>query len=345
MPPDSVPNPSYELDMQKDGSGFAFSQQAYDTISVVYQDALVSHHEQAKIVLDRLTSTLLQPHSRILDVACGTGIPITKHFADRGHDTTGIDHSTGMLEQARNGVPNATFLQVEMSSWEPSEPGSYDVAFASHCFYNLSVAQIRSMIYKMSRWVKKDGIAVIGGSYNQGTLNRVGVQFDQRGWAEGFTNTFLGYQFNDASFGKEEAWVNLIKSTGLEILHIDRATCFKANDPNPDVQFYFTTKRVEDNPLLGPFPIPNTFNGPFTVQFDAWAELGKRLHSDQISAAAIGSLLQEPSCRKVLFVADPASASKGKLYQLSCIPSCFLIRFLFVFGQLLKIYLSIYIMW
>lgn len=295
------------------GTGFAFSQQAYDHISAGYEKALVSHHEHAQVVLDRLTSSVLKPGSRVLDVGCGTGRPIAAHFADHGHDVLGVDHSAGMLSYALANVPNAKFLQVDMTSWEPSDPGSYDLAIASHCFYNLSIAQIKSLMYKLSRWVKKDGLVVIGVSYNQGTLDSRGAKFDENGWSEGFHNTFLGYDFHDATFGNETAWVELIKSTGLEIVEVDRAICTKANNPNPDQQFYITSKRVQDNPLLGPFPIPSEFGGPLKLHPGPWAELTAKLDADAVRGATFKALLQQPSCRKVLYFSElltPSPPSK-----------------------------------
>ncbi|GJJ13862.1 hypothetical protein Clacol_008119 [Clathrus columnatus] len=269
--------------------------QSYSNISAIYENALASHHKHAQVVLERLSTTYLHSGSRILDVGCGTGKPITSYFADKGHDVTGIDYSSGMLELARTAIPNATFLQADMTSWEFSDERQYDMVVASHCFYNFSVAQLRSLIYKLSYWAKKDGLVVIGMSYNQGTLNRRGMQFDQRGWAEGFTNTFLGHDY-DSTFGRQEAWADLIKSTGLEIIHIDNAVCLKANDPNPDVQFYFTTKKVQTNPLIGPFPLPNTFSGPVTIQPEPWGELSEKREMTKVNKAAFEALREDPSC-------------------------------------------------
>lgn len=70
-------------------------------------------------------------------------------------DTTSlVDHSAGigMLSQATAHVPNAKFQQVDMPTWDPSESSSYDLTFASHCCYNLSIAQTKSLVYKMWRW-------------------------------------------------------------------------------------------------------------------------------------------------------------------------------------------------
>ncbi|GJJ13852.1 hypothetical protein Clacol_008109 [Clathrus columnatus] len=87
------------------------------------------------------------------------------------------------------------------------------------------------------------------------------------------TSTFLKpcsaswtHEFNDSTYGREEAWVDLTKSTGLEVVDIDRVVCMKANDPDPDMQFYIITRRVQDNSFIGPFPLPDALARPVTIQ-------------------------------------------------------------------------------
>lgn len=200
-------------------SNFApFQQQAYDNISTIYDQAMVSHHEHLRAVLNRISSTLLKPNSKILDIGSGTGKPVAEHFANAGHDVTGIDFSSGMVELAQRQVPNASFIQADMTSWEPSDSSSYDLIIVSNAFFILSVAQITSMVYKIAGWVKKDGLVTIGNCYNQVELGKQGVQFDHRGWADGYSNIILGQNAGDGTQGREGAWVNLIKGAGLEIL-------------------------------------------------------------------------------------------------------------------------------
>ncbi|GJJ13859.1 hypothetical protein Clacol_008116 [Clathrus columnatus] len=268
--------------------------QLYDNISTVYEGVLTAHHKQAQNVLNRLSSIFLKPCSSILDVACGTGKPVSTHFASNGHEVTGIDFSPKMLELARIAVPNATFIQAEMFSWEPPEGRPYDLVAASHCFYNFSIAQVQAMIYKLSLWAKKDGIVVIGMSYTPKILEREGV-LAQRGWAEGFPCNFLGQEFEASNMGHDEAWADLIKSTGLEIIEIDRENYMLADGS-------FDTETNSSESSLGPFPLPVAIDGPVDIQPEAWRELSEKKEIDKVYQAICAALHKGPNCHKVLCV-------------------------------------------
>lgn len=299
------------------GSGYGFSQKAYDTVCTVYYDFVLLHNEHTQNALDRLTSLgHIKPHSRVLEVGCGPGKPITAFFASNGHDITAIDASNGMLDIARKNAPYAKFLQANMTAWEPSESGievpCYDVIVASHCLYTMSVSQVRSLLYKFTRWAKKEGIVIIGMSYNQRDLTRCSREFDERGWAEGITTDFLGYQFEDSSFGREDAWIDLIKSTGLEIVDVNRRVIYRADESVPDVQFYITAKKVQENSFFGPFPVPDTVDGRILSEF-----------------RDVDAFAQGPNCGSVLSVAGQITPGKvgfdifGTFFVFNVLPPMF----------------------
>ena len=63
--------------------------------------------------LEKLNS-LLKPHSKILDLGCGAGIPVDEFFVDHGHDVAGVDISEKQIELARKNVPKAKFEIKDM---------------------------------------------------------------------------------------------------------------------------------------------------------------------------------------------------------------------------------------
>ena len=60
---------------------------------------------------------LLPEEARILDAGCGAGVPIAKFLVERGFSVTGIDISTKMLEIARKQVPEAKFIEGDMTKF------------------------------------------------------------------------------------------------------------------------------------------------------------------------------------------------------------------------------------
>src|SRR5688572_15973149 len=56
----------------------------------------------------------LQSGARVLDLGCGTGIPIARHIVQKGFRVVGIDESQKMLEIANKEVPGAEFIRADM---------------------------------------------------------------------------------------------------------------------------------------------------------------------------------------------------------------------------------------
>src|SRR6202521_1341835 len=56
---------------------------------------------------------VLAPGSTVLDLGCGSGVPIAKALAS-SHKVIGVDLSAGQLANALAQVPSAQFLQADM---------------------------------------------------------------------------------------------------------------------------------------------------------------------------------------------------------------------------------------
>lgn len=63
--------------------------------------------------LDRFTS-LLPPNPFVLDLGCGSGVPIGRHLVDRGASLTGVDASPELISIAREHVREADWIVADM---------------------------------------------------------------------------------------------------------------------------------------------------------------------------------------------------------------------------------------
>src|SRR4051812_18915566 len=54
-----------------------------------------------------------RPGERVLELGCGTGVPVGRFLAAR-YDYTGVDASPGMLAQARAALPGANLMHADM---------------------------------------------------------------------------------------------------------------------------------------------------------------------------------------------------------------------------------------
>ena len=87
----------------------AFVRAAYDRCAMNYAN---QRRPTAGAELN-LIAERLGPGSRILDVGCGAGIPVSRQLADK-FEVTGVDISSSMIGMARKNVPSATFIHADV---------------------------------------------------------------------------------------------------------------------------------------------------------------------------------------------------------------------------------------
>src|SRR5262249_60859548 len=54
----------------------------------------------------------LPAHSRVLDIGCGNGVPITEALVNAGHRVVGLDSSAGMLGRFQANLPGTAALRA-----------------------------------------------------------------------------------------------------------------------------------------------------------------------------------------------------------------------------------------
>ena len=63
--------------------------------------------------LDRFLA-LVPEHASILDIGCGSGVPIARHCLAKGHSVTGIDSSNSLIALCRRRFPQAAWHVQDM---------------------------------------------------------------------------------------------------------------------------------------------------------------------------------------------------------------------------------------
>jgi trans-aconitate 2-methyltransferase len=89
--------------------------------------------ERTRAARDLLAQIPIQDARGVVDIGCGPGNS-TELLARRWPQAkiTGIDTSADMLRQARERLPQATFIEANISHWSP--PAGTDVVFANAIF-------------------------------------------------------------------------------------------------------------------------------------------------------------------------------------------------------------------
>jgi ubiquinone/menaquinone biosynthesis C-methylase UbiE len=95
----------------------------------------------------------LPARSRILDLGCGNGVPITRAIVDAGHRVVGLDSSAGMLARFRLNLPDAPVLHGD-ARWLPFQDGCFDAAISWGMMFHLSRRDQTATIANVSRVLK-----------------------------------------------------------------------------------------------------------------------------------------------------------------------------------------------
>lgn len=136
-----------------------------------------SHRDLSKFnkELEQFAS-LLPENALILDVGCGAGIPTAKFLTEKGIKVTGIDLSDKMLSLARENVPSAEFIKMDMNGLKFSE-NTFDGILSVYALFHVPKNQHLDIFKQFYKILKPGGILMIntGVSESEGTSNFFGV--------------------------------------------------------------------------------------------------------------------------------------------------------------------------
>lgn len=105
-----------------------------------------------------LTQKLQPLHTRrILELGCGGGKPVLKHFYDQGATVSGIDFSSEMLANARVNLPGSKLIQKDIC--KISLPMNYfDAILSFYVIFTLSVEDQFNLFAKIFKALKPGGL-------------------------------------------------------------------------------------------------------------------------------------------------------------------------------------------
>ncbi|TFF90260.1 MAG: class I SAM-dependent methyltransferase [Promethearchaeota archaeon] len=143
---------------------------------------------------------LIPKNTHVLDVGCGAGIPTARYLSKRGVKVTGIDISTTMINLARENVPEATFIKMDINEIHFPER-SFDGLISVYTLFHIprkNHSKIFKMFYKI---LKYGGVMMI----NSGVSG-----------SEGISN-FFGVSMFWSNYNSEKT-LDLVKGAGFSII-------------------------------------------------------------------------------------------------------------------------------
>lgn len=130
----------------------------YDQIAETYSawagSVRVREREHyTQVVLDRLPDG-----AAVLDLGCATGDLLTAQLAER-FAVTGVDLSQRQLDLARQRIPQATFIQADMTELE-LPPESFDAVTAFYSLTHVPREDVGPLLHSIYTWLRPGGLFV-----------------------------------------------------------------------------------------------------------------------------------------------------------------------------------------
>jgi len=139
--------------------------------------------------------------ARVLDAGCGAGVPVTRRLS-RHFRVTGVDFSEAQLALARRLVPEARFLQADLTEL-PFCDGAFDAICSYYAIIHIPRTQHAAVLSAFHRLLKPGGLALI--CLGAGDLE------------DGVEEDWLGAPMYWSHFDRETN-MRLVQGSGLRIL-------------------------------------------------------------------------------------------------------------------------------
>jgi len=196
----------------------------YDRIADRYLAWSALRPSAARLRALELADDLIPAGGDVLELGCGAGVPMTAKLAI-GRNLTGVDISAGQIRRARRNVPEATFIQADLTTLERT-PASLDAVVAFYSLTHVPRDEHAALFARIRRWLRPGGLF----------LASLGVEDDPGG----VEADWLGV---DMYFSHFSARVNrrLLESAGL---HVERADVVTEPEDRHDARFLWVVARA-----------------------------------------------------------------------------------------------------
>lgn len=100
----------------------------------------------------------------VLDLGCGSGLPVARDLAAAGCHVTGVDISAVQIQRARELVPDAQFLQADISAVD-FEPESFDAVVSFFALIHVPLDDQLPLLRRVAGWLRPGALFVATTGY------------------------------------------------------------------------------------------------------------------------------------------------------------------------------------
>ncbi|MFD6156341.1 class I SAM-dependent methyltransferase [Nocardia sp. NPDC060256] len=92
----------------------------------------------------------------VLDLGCGSGIPVARTLTRAGRRVVGVDISAGQIDRARRLVPEAEFIQSDAAA-VTFPAGSFDAVVCFYALIHMPLNEQFALLNKIAIWLRRGG--------------------------------------------------------------------------------------------------------------------------------------------------------------------------------------------
>ena len=130
----------------------------YDALSVRYDEAFGGDAKYGPILAEVLTR--LPAAADVLDLGCGSGLPVARALTAAGHHVTGIDFSAEQIRRARAHAPAATFVCADITEVRFA-PASFDAVVSFFALIHVPLELQPPLLRRLADWLRPGGLFVL----------------------------------------------------------------------------------------------------------------------------------------------------------------------------------------
>lgn len=223
----------------------------FDNLNIQYENAYRDNKFKKACITKAIS--MLRSGSRVLDVGCGTGLPVSDMLAKAGLEVVGCDISPKMVQLAQDRV-KGLFTVSDMLNYEID--GKFAAVFMIFSHLQLSYADFHSAAYKYANALQPGGILALGQMPSDSYVTDDSYYDETKAYVENYNAPFMGEMLPTLMLSAE-GQRNFLRSMGLEIVW-DRTDTFQPHYEKcaPEVQQYIIARRPDVQLLALQKPLP-----------------------------------------------------------------------------------------
>jgi SAM-dependent methyltransferase len=126
----------------------------YDALSLRYDQAYGAETKYQLWISE--LSGRIPAGGTVLDLGCGSGVPVARALATVGHRVTGVDISEVQIRRARELVPQAEFIRADATAVDFG-PASFDAVVSFYALIHIPLEEQLPLLQKVAGWLRPGG--------------------------------------------------------------------------------------------------------------------------------------------------------------------------------------------